>query len=290
MRLLEQWFSEELSPLYERKQRLLQESLTRKMLFLAGSVRSALEMIASSPRIQQHDRGQLEEADLELRRRAGRLPTFRAELRRRTEDAALLSEFITRKAAKRVAELWLAQATVDIGDAPRVATDEVAGELSREVRADFTTLQKEFEQQLSKVATALGATDPPGPGDFALSAEMPVLHLNRNNELVPRPVTAYLGDSLRIRAATMRLRKHEAGVRQALESFSRLLDAWAMQASSDLERRFDSFANPYRAQLERLLLNRRPALDAGQRKSDVERLAQVFALDSPEVPREALAS
>ena len=44
--LLEQWFAEELSPLYERKQRMLQESLVRKTLSLAGAVRSALDMVS----------------------------------------------------------------------------------------------------------------------------------------------------------------------------------------------------------------------------------------------------
>lgn len=288
--LLEQWFSRELTPLYERKQRLLQESLTRKTLFLAGSVRSALEMIASSPRIQEHDRTQLEEADLKLRRSAGRLQSFRAELRRRTDEIPLLAEFITRKAGQTVAELWRTQPTVDIGEVLQVASDEVARELSRELRAELASLQNELPQELAQLATSLRTTDAPGAEDFELSREMPVLHLNRKSELAGKPLAANLGEALRVRLAIRRLRKHEPGLRQALESFSRLLYAWGIQASSDLERRFDGFANRYRAQLERLLLDRRPTIDPVQLRSDVERLARTFALDAPEVPNAAIAS
>ena len=49
--LLERWFAEELSPLYERKQRLLQESLVRKTLSLAGgcALRSGYGHLLSQP-------------------------------------------------------------------------------------------------------------------------------------------------------------------------------------------------------------------------------------------------
>ncbi len=92
--LLEQWFAEELAPLYERKQRLLQESLTRKTLALAGAVRSALEVSASYAQIEGEDRQRLEEVDGDLRRSAGHLQEFQSELRRMTEEVPLLAPFL----------------------------------------------------------------------------------------------------------------------------------------------------------------------------------------------------
>jgi len=67
----------------------------------------------------------------------------------------------------------------------------------------------------------------------------------------------------------------------ALESFSRLLYAWGLDASTDLERRFDSFANRCRAQLERLLLNRKQStINLAQVSSDLDALARMLAADS----------
>jgi len=77
----------------------------------------------------------------------------------------------------------------------------------------------------------------------------------------------------------------------ALESFSRLLYAWGLDASTDLERRFDSFANRYRAQLERLLLDRKQSmLDADTVKSDLGALSNLFVADAPTTNNEAIAS
>ena len=129
--LLEQWFDEELSPLYERKQRLLQESLTRKTLALAGAVRSALEVSSSYARIEGEDRLQLEEIDLELRRSAGDLQKFQSELRRTTEEIPLLASFIVNKAAESIADLWDARQEVDCAEMLRGTAAEVAVEMSR---------------------------------------------------------------------------------------------------------------------------------------------------------------
>jgi hypothetical protein len=182
------------------------------------------------------------------------------------------------------------QQPADIGDLLQVATDEVARELSRELRAELASVQKELQQELSKLATLLNAAYVPGLEDFELPTEMPVLHLNRRSELARRPLLAQLGGTVRVRFATHRLRKHEPELRQALESFSRLLYSWGRDASSDLERRFDGFANRYRAQLERLLLDRKPPVNGDQLESDLETLSRMFSLNVRQVPDEALAS
>ena len=100
------WFAEELVPLYERKQRMLQESLARKTLGLVGAVRSALEMGFSYARIEGEDRLQFEEVDLALRRSAGDLQKFQSELRRTTEEITLLAPFIVNRAAASIADIW----------------------------------------------------------------------------------------------------------------------------------------------------------------------------------------
>ena len=289
--LLEQWFADELSPLYERKQRLLQESLVRKTLSLASAVRSALDMVISYPRPEGEDRLQLEEIDLELRRSAGDLQRFQSDLRRSTEEIPRLASFILNKTADRLAHLWRTEGEVDCAELLRATAAEVAVEVAGEVRAKLLKTGELFQKQLSKTAALLGSTDLPRGEDFQVLAEMPVFHMNRQNSFAGRPVWASFGRWFGVTSAKHRLQSYESSLNQALESFSRLLYSWGSDAGSELERRFDGFANRYRAQLERLLLDRtRTTVDPERIKSDVGTLTRMLAADVPATNNEAMAS
>jgi GTP-binding protein EngB required for normal cell division/NTP pyrophosphatase (non-canonical NTP hydrolase) len=290
--LLEQWFAEELVPLYERKQRMLQESLARKTLGLASAVRSALEMGFSYAGIEGEDRLQFEEVDLELRRSAGDLQKFHSELRRTTEEITLLAPFIVNRAAASIANIWPTENhEVDCAEVLRGIAAEVAGEISNQVRAKLLKLGAMLQQELLRTATLLRSADMLGSEDFQVLAEMPAFHMNRQGDLVKPPILGRLGRWSRIHSAKHRLQVHESDLRLALESFSRLLYAWGLDASTDLERRFDSFANRYRAQLERLLLDRKQSmLDADTVKSDLGALSNLFVADAPTTNNEAIAS
>jgi GTP-binding protein EngB required for normal cell division len=290
-KLLEQWFAEELSPLYERKQNLLQESLARKTLMLAGAVRSALEALVSYARPEGDDRVQLEEIDLELRRSAGHLQTSQTELRRTTDEVTRLSSFILERGAETVAGMWDGKREVDCGEVLRNTAAEVALEMAGDVRSRLSRAQEILQQELSKAATLLRSSDVPREEDLQVLAEMPVFHMNRHNQLVKRPIFGNFGRWFQMRAARRALKPYEAGLNEALQSFSRLLYSWGIDASSDLERRFDSFANRYRAQLERLLLDRkRTTIDSGQVGSDLEKLSKMFVAGIPVTNNEAMAS
>jgi len=289
--LLERWFAEELSPLYERKQRLLQESLARKTLMLAGAVRSALDMVVSYPHPEGEDRLQLEGIDLELRRSAGDLQTFQSDLRRTTEEIPMLRSFIVNKAADTIADLWRSEREVDCAEVLRNTAAEVALEVAGEVRGKLSKVQELLQQELSKAATLLSSMDVLRPDDFQVLAEMPMFHMNRRNDFARRPLLRGSGRWFRLRAAKRKVKAHESGLAQALESFSRLLYSWGLDASSDLERRFDSFANRYRAQLQRLLLDRnRTTIDPDRVRTDLENLSKMFVADITATNNEAIAS
>jgi GTP-binding protein EngB required for normal cell division len=289
--LLEQWFAEELAPLYERKQRLLQESLTRKTLALAGAVCSALEVSSSYARIEGEDRLQLEEIDLELRRSAGDLQKLQSELRRKTEEIPLLASFIVNRAAESIADLWHTEHEVDCAEMLRGTAAEVAVEISGEVRAKLLKLGDLLQQELLRIAILLRSTDRPQTEDFQILAEMPAFHMNRQDGFAKRPILGGLGRWFRVKSARRQLRAYESGLKLALESFSRLLYAWGLDASTDLERRFDSFANRYRAQVERLLVDRKQSsIDTSGVKSDLGVLANLFATDTATTSDEAIAS
>ena len=290
--LLQQWFAEDLSSLYERKQRLLQESLARKTLVLAEAVGSALNMVTAYPPPQGGDRKQLEEIDLGLRRSAGDLQTFQTDLRRMTDEFLTFNSFILDRAALTIANLWSAgKEEVDCAEILRNTAAEVAIEITGEVRSKLMKLGERLQQELSAAAGPLRSADKPGPEDFQILTEMPVFHMNRQEGLTVRPLAGFLGRWLRVRIARRKLQMHASGLRQALESFSRLLFSWGLEAGSDLERRFDSFANRYRAQLQRLLLDRaRTTIDPDRVKSDMETLVKMFVADVPATNKEAIAS
>lgn len=291
VRLLDEWFAEELAPLYERKQRLLQESLARKTLMLAAAVRYALEMLVSIPQPEGEDRVQLEEIDLGLRRSVGDLQTFQFDLRRTTDEIPTLNSFILAKAADTIANLWRTEREVDCGEVLRNAATEVALEIAADVRGRLLKGQAKLQQELSNAATLLKSTDAPRPEDFQVLSEMPVFHMNRQIQFALRPLLGNFGQWFRVRAANRKLEAQAASLSQALESFSRLLHSWGLDASSDLERKFDSFANRYRAQLERLLLDRkRTTIDYERVRSDLENLSALFVAETPATNDEAIAS
>jgi hypothetical protein len=168
---------------------------------------------------------------------------------------------------------------------------EVAVEIAGEVRAKLMKTGERFQQELSKAASLLASTDVPRAEDFRVLAEMPVFHMNRQDQVAGRPLWARLGRWFRVTAARHWLESYESSLDQALASFSRLLYSWGTDACSDLERRFDGFANRYRAQLERLLLDRtRTTIDSDRVKSDVDPLTKMFVANMSAANNEAIAS
>jgi len=127
--------------------------------------------------------------------------------------------------------------------------------------------------------------------DLQILAEMPVFHMNRQSQFVNRPSSGKLGRWFLLRAARSILQSYEGGLNEALQSFSRLLYSWGIDAGSDLARRFDSVANRYRAQLERLLLDRkRTTVDSDSVRSDLENLSKMFVAEIRTTNDEAMAS
>jgi GTP-binding protein EngB required for normal cell division len=289
--LLEQWFAEDLAPLYDRKQRLLRESLTRKTLALAAAARSALQVGLSCSRIEGEDRLRLEEIDLKLRRSSGELQKSQSNLRRSTEAMPGLDSLILRKAADSIADIWHAEEEVDCAQVLRGIASEAVAEIAGEVRTKLLKLGELLRQDLIKTAAVLRATDTPAPEDFQVLADMPAFHMNRQDGFAKRPIMGRFGRWLRVTSARRRLRPYESSLRLALKTFSRLLYAWELDATSDLERRFDGFANRYRAQLERLLLDRKQnTISSAQVTSDLGTLERMLAADSATKNSEALAS
>ncbi len=280
-----------LSPLYERKQRLLQESFARKTLMLATAIQSTLAAAASQPSFADEQRVQLEETDVALRRSAGTLQAFQLDLRRLTDKIPLLQDFILEKAAERIADLWPSEKRINCGEMLRTVAEEVLSEITGQIRGDLDSLQTGLQRELSRAADVLRTTDASNPEELRAALEMPAFHMNRVGKPTAPSWISGLGKWARLLHAKRELRKLQSQLGQALESYSRLLYAWGLDTGSEMERRFDSSANRYRAQLERLLVDRRrPTVGEEQRTADLQRLTAIMISDAEDPRSEAIAS
>ncbi len=91
------------------------------------------------------------------------------------------------KAADTIADLWRTGQEVDCSEVLRNTAAEVALEMAAEVRAKLLKVQTTLQQELLKAATLLRSTDAPRSEDFQVLSEMPVFHMNQQNQFATRP-------------------------------------------------------------------------------------------------------
>jgi len=272
--LLEAWLNETILPLYDRHQQLVEDSLRRKM----GSLREAVE---TALRIRLDRAGKTAGGGLN---EANRIDSKAVDARLRKALACFTE---TRDTCREVAhgvrgfgDRALAAAGIRLANngandwphAESVAAIvhdvlvQAAAEQASFVLAALETLARELTQTVKATAQDLGFDEIHKEEDL-LSAlkEMPKLDLGTLRLVLRPPWLLKLSKSRASRQVERRLREqigHTAS--EAFSSFGSLLDAWARRALNDLQLRFDSHADGYRAHLHRLT-----ASDGGSVADDV---------------------
>ena len=270
--LLDTWLSKVILPLFDRHQQLAQESLARKIGTLREAVTIALETRLG--RVDSGDAVVVEAADKQIRSAVGRIAEVRERCsaivgRLRDED-----EHFLLIAATALAD---AQPAGWSGEMVRAALVSAAGEYANEIFRVLKELARELAGALQAVANNLNFAEAPSEEDFGPAIrEMPKLDLGPL-EIKSRPgITLKFSRELAIRrlAATLR-REPGPQISQAFASFGSILDAWARRTLADLQQRFETHADAYRAQLSRMT--------AGGRVSESDRASMerdVSLLDS----------
>lgn len=253
--LLDAWFEERIAPLYEKHRQLAGESVRRKIAALRESVeaglRSKLDRIEGT---HPPDIEALRQVETELRRTAGRIPEETSACLQAAGEVEKLVPLALREAACRIVERWRQGKDAEAGIVTVSMLETPLG-AANQLYVRLNGLAKELAGALQQAAQQLNVVEIPQGEEFAQALrEMPQLDLGGETPLFKRSPFVSVAAPL-VKARVERRLNHLFGprIREAFRSYRRLLEAWVRRASAEIQARFDSYADAYRAQLDRLL-------------------------------------
>lgn len=264
--LLEDWFREELEPMFARQRELAQASIRRKAGALRESVALALRTKLGGAEGAEPASGvPLEEIERGLRTAASEIEqTRRACLAQADEVRSLAGQALREAAAARPAT----QAVV------REMAETAAAEAATRVAGRLRQLARTLESALAAAAEALRDNG----GMPGVSLEECVRGLPRFDvslsELEVRPPWFLPVPALARQWVVAKLdREFGALLGSAFATLSRALELWAAGVQAELQRRFDERADLFRAQLERRMSHKElQPEDRARLKADLEQL------------------
>jgi len=287
--LLDSWFNEDIAIKYSEHQKLLRESIWRKVRALRDSVHSALQMQIMS---QEHFGGERDNlaALTALRRGSGVLQAIVPQLRDVIEQVPRLKVQILGESAETVAKQWTDQSEVDVGEVLWSQASRRVMEVAALVREKIEHASTSLHRVLSEVSDALNVQELSRAEEMFVIREMPVFHMNREQVVVGKPkVVGLLGKGMLIHSASGRLKASEDALDAALRSYASLLRAWSDRALQNIEEQFAVYADRYRAQLDRFMNEKQLSSDeVGGIRADMERLSE--ATESTRAARETKVS
>jgi hypothetical protein len=256
--LLTQWFENDIAPLYSQRQDLKLRSIRRKVGTLQQSVeaalRSRLRSKAHEPTIGSE---KLRDVEARLRQASGKLQETRATARKITDEIDDLASRSLWNAAADLVALW-SKGSNESGTQQVVldAVNQTVQEKTNALHDLLHALGRELYESLRSTAETLKLTDAPTAEEFsALLREMPVFDVRHISLTVRRPTVALVfGPRFAERRIANKLaRSIGPQILSALSAYRQLSRDWSDRVVVQVQRRFDAYANGYRAQLERMV-------------------------------------
>jgi hypothetical protein len=192
-----------------------------------------------------------------LRRASGKLQEIHATARKTTDEIGDLGSRALWNAAAGLVILWSQDKAGN--SAQQVVLDavnETVQDKAKALHELLGSLSRELYENLRSTADTLRLADTPFAEEFSgMLPEMPVLDLGQITLSFGRAATALL---LCRTFAEWRIANRLAGsigpqVVRALSAYRQLAYEWSEKTFSQVQRRFDAYANGYRAQVERML-------------------------------------
>jgi len=257
--LVAQWFEADIAPLYSQRQELKLRSIRRKL----GALRQSVEMALRS-RLRRKDQispkkvEQLRVVEAELRQASGRLEEIKKIARGVANDLEYSSTRTLRFAAATLVESWSKQGAGGeaVAGIVRNAVTWTVQEQTESLRRRMDAIAHKLHETLRATAKVLEVDDVPGEEEFAgVVREMPAFDAGELNIHLKRPfLFSLLGGDISRSIVTKRL----AGMigsqlTKSLSAYHALLYDWSERTLGQIQRRFDAYANSYRAQVERLV-------------------------------------
>jgi GTP-binding protein EngB required for normal cell division len=258
--LLTHWFEEDISPLYSQRQELKMRSIRRKLRGLRQSVEIALRgRLRRKDQIPLKKVEQLRVIEAELRQASGQLEEMKKAARLVADELEYASSRkFFRMAAASLVESW------SLPDSDEIPSSEiVSNAVARMVREQTEALRRQMDALADKLHETLGIaakvleiTDVPAAEEFSsVLREMPAFDLGQLRFRLRRPVLlTLLGRKLSESFVAKRITDLVGDrVRRSLSAYRALLYHWSVRTLEQVQRRFDAYANSYRAQVQRSL-------------------------------------
>jgi len=279
------WFEQDIAPLYTRRQQLKARSIRRKLGALQQSVESALrsqlrrEDQSSPQKIEQ-----LGVIETELRQASGCLEEMKKAARNVANELEYSGATMIRLAAATVVEAWSKQGAGDdaIPAIVRHAVTVTVQEKTDSLRKRLDVLAHKLYDALQAAAKALEIEDAPGQQEFSATLrEMPAFDPGQLAVQLGRPFfSTVLGAGVLGSITAKRLSGMVGGqLSNSLAAYRALLYDWSERTLNQMQRRFDAYANNYRAQIERLVGDHSPA---SGRHAEISRDLEILEKARPE--------
>ena len=257
--LLEAWLSEAILPMYDRHQQLARESLSRKIGSLREGVVTALRLrLDRTPAASGLAPGQgaigLIEVDASLRKAVGHIAETRELCFQTTHAIREEGDRALADAARGLTKAWLSGSTVPTATLVQNELVRLAAGQAGAVSGALRALARELTRALQAAAQALGFQLVHRVEDLdSAIQEMPRLDLGELPLDLQPGFWLKFGKKLSERHTGNVLRRQIGPrVEEAFASLGSMLDAWARRTLSELQLRFETHADAYRAHAGRL--------------------------------------
>jgi GTP-binding protein EngB required for normal cell division len=254
--MLDDWFEHQITPLYGRSQELRAASLRRKIGALRDSVMAALQARLNRRQRASSDTGEgARAAEETLRTATGIIAEMRSVSARYAEDAANTVSDAVADAAKRLIEAWSqtsAEGVVPEEIVRQSLTGFVQGQVAK-LQREITALALQLSSDLRQCGADLGMSDAPGEEEFqSVVRGSPVFETPSFGIKLSHPKLARLfGRNATEQSVAKQIsRQLSPSFYAAFGAYWQLVKAWSASVIGQLSKRFESYAENFRAQAE----------------------------------------
>jgi GTP-binding protein EngB required for normal cell division len=279
--LLEKWLDAEILPLYDRHAELARQSLNRKIGALRLGVEAALKM-----RLKRSESGgqpgaamdisKLRDLETELRTAAGKIAQARTECIDRTDAFRECADGIIRAAANHLIDAWDLGASATGESLIKSKLEQAAAEPAAQIASAIQEAAGNAGSVLAKAAMALELENRPEQDELLdVLKNMPRFDLgNLEIEVGPSGVASLLGRRWAVARVERQINSRAGNqIADAVRIYGRVLQAWVRKTFTELQEQFDSYADAYRAHLDRLTANKTGVEDEQALREDLAALA-----------------
>lgn len=277
-KLIDDWFDQDIAPLYSQRQELKIRSIRRKLGALRQSIETGLRVrLRGTDQLSPKRVEQLRVVEAELRQASGRLEEMTKIARKVSNELEYAGAQVLRIAAATLVEAWSTQ-----GVTPDAATELVRNSVTRTINEHTDTLRRRIDlltqkslETLRAAAKALEIEDAPAEQEFStIVREMPTFDPGQFSFQLGRPIVLGIFGKKVLRAAMSKRLTELIGnqLNKSLAAYRAVLYDWSERTLNQMQRRFNAYADNYRAQIGALSSSQESGMEEDAVRRDLEML------------------